>query len=281
MPWTQSGNTASVDLAAHASDPDGDALTYALVSNSAPGVATAALSGSVLTMTLVAPGLTTVRVSASDGTATTTQDVPFAVQDLLFEDPFAYADGTVLSATADWDYAAAYGDTQAPGVWAGAVSPRLSGNEGAYVSTLTPPDADYAVEMDYVADQGVTNTAALEAQVRLRSGTAGTDEVSLFLNPSALELRLNQRVGGAFTQLAVFPVDVAAEAADAPWAPTVRLEARGSEVRALIDGVPVVPWTSTGVSQVGRAALVVNDETDYVNGGAGAARVAAFRVFSI
>ena len=59
------GDSVSVDLAGHFSDPDGDALTYAATS-SAPGVASVAVSGSVVTVTGVAKGTASVTVTASD-----------------------------------------------------------------------------------------------------------------------------------------------------------------------------------------------------------------------
>ena len=55
------------------SDPDGDALSYT-VSSSAPGIATASISGSVLTVTPVAAGSAIITVTANDnkgGTAST------------------------------------------------------------------------------------------------------------------------------------------------------------------------------------------------------------------
>ncbi|GEM_PF-4880451 len=55
-------------------DPDGDALTYT-ASSSAPNIATASISGSILTITPVAGGSATITITASDGmsgTASTT-----------------------------------------------------------------------------------------------------------------------------------------------------------------------------------------------------------------
>ena len=61
----QAGDSVSLDLAEHFVDPDGDALTYEAES-SAPGVATAAVSGASLTITGVSGGTATVTVTASD-----------------------------------------------------------------------------------------------------------------------------------------------------------------------------------------------------------------------
>ena len=59
------GESAVVNLSLYFTDPDGDALTYDASSNN-PGVATAGVSGSTLTISGVTEGSTTVRVAASD-----------------------------------------------------------------------------------------------------------------------------------------------------------------------------------------------------------------------
>lgn len=59
------GETATVDLSAHFSDPDGDALTYA-ARTSAPAVAVVSVSGSTLSVSGVAKGTATVTVTAAD-----------------------------------------------------------------------------------------------------------------------------------------------------------------------------------------------------------------------
>ena len=59
------GDSVSVDLAGHFSDPDGDALTYAATS-SAPGLASVAVSGADVTVTGVSAGTASVTVTASD-----------------------------------------------------------------------------------------------------------------------------------------------------------------------------------------------------------------------
>ena len=69
----------TVDVAAGFRDPDGDTLTYGARS-SAPGVATAAVSGSTVTVTPVAPGTATVTVTATDtGGSNTPATQTFAV----------------------------------------------------------------------------------------------------------------------------------------------------------------------------------------------------------
>ena len=59
------GQTATLDVAAYFSDPDGDALTYAAESGNT-GVLTVGIAGSSLTLTAVAAGTATVTVTAGD-----------------------------------------------------------------------------------------------------------------------------------------------------------------------------------------------------------------------
>ena len=59
------GETAAVDVSAHFTDPDGDALSYSAASSNA-GVAAVSVSGGVATVQAVAPGEATVTITASD-----------------------------------------------------------------------------------------------------------------------------------------------------------------------------------------------------------------------
>ena len=61
----QAGNSVDVDVSAFFSDPDGDALTYT-ASSLNTGIATVSVTGSTVTVTGVAAGMTTVTVTASD-----------------------------------------------------------------------------------------------------------------------------------------------------------------------------------------------------------------------
>ena len=67
------GDTAEIDASGYFTDPDGDALAYAAAS-SGPGVATASVSGSVVTVGAIAAGSATISVTARDmGGLTATQ----------------------------------------------------------------------------------------------------------------------------------------------------------------------------------------------------------------
>ncbi len=59
------GETATIDVSARFTDPDGDALTYG-ASSSDPSVASASASGSMVAITALATGSATITVSASD-----------------------------------------------------------------------------------------------------------------------------------------------------------------------------------------------------------------------
>ena len=74
------GMTATVDVSAFFSDPDGHALTYAAESSN-PAVVSVSISGSSLTVTAVAVGSATVTVTASDpGGLTATQSAAVTVE---------------------------------------------------------------------------------------------------------------------------------------------------------------------------------------------------------
>ena len=75
---TEDGNALSLDVAPYFNDPDGDSLTYSARSGD-PGVVTAGMSGSTLTLTPVSPGNTTVTVTASDGHAEAVQTFPATI----------------------------------------------------------------------------------------------------------------------------------------------------------------------------------------------------------
>ena len=73
------GDTATLDVASSFRDPDGDSLTYAAATSDA-GVATASVSGTLVTIRAVAAGMTTVTVTARDpGGLTATQPVSVSV----------------------------------------------------------------------------------------------------------------------------------------------------------------------------------------------------------
>ena len=75
----EAGQSATLDVAASFTDPDGDPLTYTAAS-SIPAVARTSVSGSVVTITAQGSGTTTVTITASDDDrATATQQVSVTV----------------------------------------------------------------------------------------------------------------------------------------------------------------------------------------------------------
>ncbi len=59
------GDTATVDVSAYFNDPDGDALTYSVANSDATAVS-ASVAGSVVSLTAITQGISTVTVTASD-----------------------------------------------------------------------------------------------------------------------------------------------------------------------------------------------------------------------
>ena len=59
------GDTASVDVSAYFNDPDGDALSYSVANSDATAVS-ASVAGSVVSLTAITQGISTVTVTASD-----------------------------------------------------------------------------------------------------------------------------------------------------------------------------------------------------------------------
>ena len=83
------GATRLLDLAGHFSDPDGDSLTFRASSTDA-AVAVAAVTGTELTITGVAEGVTTAIVMADDGEADVALVFNVSVTDAA---PFSFFDG--------------------------------------------------------------------------------------------------------------------------------------------------------------------------------------------
>ncbi|MXW16306.1 MAG: hypothetical protein F4123_13760 [Gemmatimonadetes bacterium] len=90
------GYPAEHNAAPHFSDPDGDPLTYSATTSNT-GVATASVSGSIVTVTPVAPGTATLTVTASDPEGLeVTQDGEITVRP---PDPGYFADDFATSAS--------------------------------------------------------------------------------------------------------------------------------------------------------------------------------------
>ena len=101
------GETAGIDASGYFTDPDGDGLTYTAVSSS-PGVVTASVAGSIVTVGAVAAGSATITVTAHDPgglTATQRTDITVTRGDRGFRDDFSSSasldDWSLTRATAE------------------------------------------------------------------------------------------------------------------------------------------------------------------------------------
>ena len=142
-------SAVAVDLATHFADPDGDTLAYAAVS-AVPATATPTLSGSVLTVTGVAKGETTVTATATDpeglaatqSFAVTVPNRAPVVADTIADGEVHVDDTLVIDAAAyfadpdgdDLEYTAASSDTTRATV---AVSEGMLSVTGTGVGTTT------------------------------------------------------------------------------------------------------------------------------------------------
>ena len=76
----ETGDSGSIDIVSYFSDPDDDALVYEAATSDG-AVATASVSGSLLSISAVSPGTVTVTVTASDPSgASVIQDIPVEVE---------------------------------------------------------------------------------------------------------------------------------------------------------------------------------------------------------
>ena len=155
--------TASLDLSAYFTDPDGDRLTYRGSSNDT-GVATASVVGSTLTIRAVAQGATTVTVTVRDqGGLTAAQGVAVTVQPRANRPPA----GVAIPA-----------QTLTPG---GSVTLDLS----AY---FTDPDGDPLMFAGSSDSDGVATAGVIGNTLTIRAVASGTATVTATAtDPGGLE----------------------------------------------------------------------------------------------
>ena len=163
------GETVTLDVSQHFSDPDADALTYSVTSSSSR-VARGSISGSALTISAVAPGSATLTVTARDQDGATAQQrfgvtVPQSGPDLEFTNV------TPTSATgAPGDTVTARFTVRNSGIAAsGATTLRL------YQSTSFTIDAsDRQIGSGSFAALAAGGTRTVEASFILSSQASGT-----------------------------------------------------------------------------------------------------------
>ncbi|MCZ0933583.1 MAG: Ig-like domain-containing protein [Gemmatimonadetes bacterium] len=149
------GGTATLDLTAHFTDPDGDALTFAGSSNS-PAVATAGVIGNTLTIRAVASGSATV-------TATTT-------------DPGGLTASETIAVTV------ARPDNQPPAATGTIPAQTLNANESAAIqlsSYFDDPDADALTYAAAVSRTGVATASVSGSRVTVTGVARGTVTVTI------------------------------------------------------------------------------------------------------
>ena len=119
----QVGEAAALDVSAHFTDPDGDALSYG-ASSSDPAVAAVSVSGSTVTMTSLATGTATITVTATDPRGlTATQSFGVTVPNRPPEPVGAIPDNTVhIGETAALDVSVHFTDPDGDALIHGASS---------------------------------------------------------------------------------------------------------------------------------------------------------------
>ena len=166
------GAPITLALGDYFSDPDGDMLTYAVVSAD-PGSVTAAVVGSVLTMTPGAVGVTTVTVTASDATRSAAQifsvevrinrapvsDATISTQDIAIigtvnlGDYFSDPDGDPLT------YTAVSNDTSNVDVMvAGKTAALIATGAGSASVTVTASDGILTVSQTFTVNASLSMT---------------------------------------------------------------------------------------------------------------------------
>ena len=187
------GAEATVDVSGAFTDPDGDALTYAAESD-ATGVATVDVSGSEVTVTGVAAGSATVRVTATDpGDLTATQSFAVTVTGVnrAPEASGAIPDQSVaVGAEVTVDVSVAFTDPDGDALTyaaeadpTGVVTVDVSGSE-ARVTGMAPGSATVRVTATDPGD--LTATQSFAVTVEAASGTPDLD--ALFVPPTAAEI---------------------------------------------------------------------------------------------
>ncbi|MDE2945447.1 MAG: Ig-like domain-containing protein [Gemmatimonadota bacterium] len=206
------GQTATVDVSAFFSDPDGDALTYTAESSDEAAV-TAGLEGSSLTLTAVAVGTATVTVTAADPDGLTAMQSAEVTVTAANQAPEAV--GTIpaqtmsVGQTATVDVSAFFTDPDGDALTYAAESSSeaavAAGLEGSSLTltavatgtatltvTATDPGGLSATQSAEVtvtaANQAPEPVGAIPAQAMSVGGTATVDVSAFFTDPDGDEL---------------------------------------------------------------------------------------------
>ncbi len=163
------GAADTLDVSAYFSDPDGDALTYAVETSDA-GVATAAVSGNAVVLAAVAEGVVTVSVTARDpGGASATQSFSVSVFPFLLSVTVSPSADTIAPSQVLWLTATAR-DVDGE-VVEGVDFKWMSSN--ATAARIMPPSVFFDSQTDSVRIKGeLEGTAVITATGGGASGTA-------------------------------------------------------------------------------------------------------------
>ncbi len=164
------GETATLDVSAHFTDPDGDALSYG-ASSSDPSVAAVSVSGSTLTIAALAQGSATITVSASDPAGlTATQTLEATVPNRAPEPVGAIPDRTIHAGeTATLDVSAHFTDPDGDALSYGASSSDPSvaavSVSGSTLTIAALAQGSATITVSASDPAGLTATQTLEATV--------------------------------------------------------------------------------------------------------------------
>lgn len=175
------GAADTLDVSGYFSDPDGDALTYA-VETSDTGVATAAVSGNAVILSGVAEGVATVSVTARDpGGASATQSFGVSVFPFLLSVTVSPSADTIAPIEVLWLTATAR-DVDGE-IVEGVDFKWMSSN--AAVARVMPPSVFFDTQTDSVRIKGeLEGTAVITAT---GGGTSGTATLAV-VNPDPAAL---------------------------------------------------------------------------------------------
>ena len=189
------GGQVTVDLAGAFSDPDGDALAYEATSD-APAVATVSVSGSVVTVTGVAVGTTTVMVTASDPgglSAMQSFDITVTAGNRAPEVATAIADQSVdVGGQVTVDLAGAFSDPDgdALGYEATSDAPAVAtvGVPGSVVTVTGVAVGTAMVTVTATDPEGLSAMQSFDVTVSAAGGALDLDD--LFAPPTDAEIAL-------------------------------------------------------------------------------------------
>lgn len=127
---------------------------------------------------------------------------------------------------------------------------KYNGTDVVYLSNAVPPDANYAVEADFILGSGNRRTDRLALIARGSADTAAA--YWLGYNHQNREFALYRHAGGEFHGLGTWT-----DTAPLPVTHRVRLEVAGADLSVLVGGVRVIEAQDASIGEGGRAGIGV------------------------